>query len=80
MRPIQKAWTTSPDVPGVGGATLEHVGAHAWDVHGASRAGLGTGFVARQGKPFFPSLMDAPDVTGATLVEVARRLAALPSG
>lgn len=79
-KPHREVYLHAADSTGVEPRRLTLVAAHAWDVHGASRAGLGTGFVARQGKPFFPSLMDAPDVTGATLVEVARRLAALPSG
>lgn len=58
---------------------LALVAAHAWDIHGAGRAGLTTGFVARHGEPF-PAMMEPPDVTGADLVEVVRRLLALPQG
>ncbi len=50
---------------------------HAWDVHGAKRAGLVTGFVPRgQG---FPGFMAAPDIVGQSLMEVATKAATLPS-
>lgn len=47
------------------------VAAHDWDVHGAERAGLSTGWVGRKGKHFHRS-MESPDLKGATLVEVAK--------
>ena len=50
---------------------------HAWDTHGAKRAGMGAAYVARGGQPF-PDVMEPPDLIGATLVEVAEALAALP--
>lgn len=53
--------------------SLALVAAHPWDIHGAAMAGLSTGYVARNGAPF-PSVMSAPDVTGASLVEVAEGL------
>jgi 2-haloacid dehalogenase len=53
------------------------VAAHAWDVHGAHRAGLVTGWTSRL-ESEFPTTFDAPDVTGADLVEVATNLLALP--
>jgi 2-haloacid dehalogenase len=59
-------------------ATLALVATHAWDVHGAKCAGLGAGFVGR-GQPY-PPMMRAPDVTGETLLDVARAILALPSG
>ena len=49
------------------------VATHAWDVHGAKRAGLMTGFVARG--QVFPSTMALPDVVGESLAEVATKLA-----
>ena len=49
------------------------VAAHAWDVLGASQAGLMTGFVARHEK--VPSAaMARPDCRGASLVEVVEQL------
>lgn len=53
------------------------VAVHAWDCHGAKRAGLTTGWASRlegaYGRLFTPA-----DVTGTDLVEVARGLLALP--
>ena len=53
------------------------VAVHAWDVHGAHRAGLVTGWAARlEGEPSL--LFDPPDVSGPDLVAVALGLLALP--
>lgn len=53
------------------------VAVHAWDCHGAKRAGLTTGWASRleggYGRLFAPA-----DVTGADLAEVASGLLALP--
>ncbi|MEX2494785.1 MAG: HAD-IA family hydrolase, partial [Woeseia sp.] len=51
---------------------LALVATHPWDIHGAARAGLITGFVAR-GKPF-PTVMAQPDCIGDTLADVAAKL------
>lgn len=55
---------------------LALVAVHAWDCHGAKRAGALAGWCARleyePGDVFLP-----PDVTGATLVEVADKLMSL---
>jgi 2-haloacid dehalogenase len=48
------------------------VAAHWWDVLGAKRAGLRTGFVARGAT--LPSVVPEPDVRGAELRDVARAL------
>lgn len=55
------------------------VAAHAWDVHGARRAGLLTGWVSRPEQQFHGAMQPA-DVRGASLLEVARTLVALPLG
>ena len=62
---------------GVAPGELALVAAHAWDVNGASRAGLVTGWVSRLEKQFL-SVMNPPDVTGGTLTGVGQRLLALP--
>lgn len=49
------------------------VAVHAWDCHGAKRAGLTTGWASRLERSF-PEVFERPDVTGADLVEVARGL------
>jgi 2-haloacid dehalogenase len=56
---------------------LALVAAHAWDCHGASRAGLVTGWVSRLEREYSP-IFAPPDVTGADLTEVAGRLLDLP--
>ena len=61
---------------GVAAPRVAVVGSHAWDVHGARRAGLTTAFVARG-----ESLIDAfdpPDVQGDDLEQVCERLLSLP--
>ncbi|MDV6013599.1 HAD family hydrolase [Haloechinothrix sp. LS1_15] len=53
------------------------VAVHAFDCHGARRAGLTTGWASRhEGR--YPDIFAAPDVAGDDLVEVARGLLALP--
>ena len=51
------------------------VAAHWWDVAGAKRAGLRTGWVARRDRVLL-STVPEPDVTGADLAEVADRILA----
>lgn len=51
------------------------VAAHAWDTHGAKRAGLVTAWVQRQEKRYM-SAMEKPDVTGTSLTEVVAKLLA----
>lgn len=53
--------------------------AHAWDCHGAKRAGYMTGWVARFEREY-GNLFASPDVTGADLTSVADELLALPAG
>lgn len=49
------------------------VAVHAWDCHGARRAGLTTGWASRLERNV-PETFDRPDVMGSDLVEVAERL------
>lgn len=79
-----KHWKPHPDVylhcasaVEAGPAALALVAAHGWDIHGAGRAGLITGYVARHGEPF-PATMRSPDVTGASLSDVAGKLLSSP--
>ena len=53
------------------------VAVHAFDCHGAKRAGLTTGWAARM-EGHYAEVFAPADVVGADLVEVARGLAALP--
>lgn len=52
-------------------ATL--IAAHGWDITGAQRAGLKTGFIARKGQTLYP-LASPPTYQGKTLVEVAKQI------
>lgn len=51
-------------------ADVALVAVHSWDIHGAGRAGLVTGWCSRS-EGTFPEVFERPDVTGADLVEVA---------
>ncbi len=54
------------------------VAVHAWDCHGAKRAGCLAGWCERlEGR--YGDVFTAPDVSGADLVQVAERLLRLPS-
>lgn len=76
-KPCREVYWHAAKVAGVAPGEMALVAAHAWDVHGASRAGLVTGWVSRLEKTFLP-VMNPPDVTGDTLTEVSRKLLALP--
>jgi 2-haloacid dehalogenase len=54
---------------GVPPEELALVAAHSWDVHGAARAGLTSGYVDRLEGVFIEGF-DPPHVSGSTLVEV----------
>ena len=79
-----RRWKPAPEVYryaaaecGVLPGDLALVAAHSWDTHGARRAGLatgGSGFLERQ----YPPILDPPDVSGDTLVEVVDGLLAGP--
>ena len=58
---------------GVDPSKVALVAAHAWDVHGAKRAGLRTGWVVRKDKIVSPAIA-LPDAQGNTLTEVVERL------
>jgi 2-haloacid dehalogenase len=53
------------------------VSVHAWDIHGAARAGLLTGLVCR-GEGRVPATMEQPHVRGERLDQVVEALLALP--
>ncbi|MGJ9403161.1 haloacid dehalogenase type II [Arthrobacter sp. KK5.5] len=54
-------------------ADLMLVAVHAWDIHGAARAGLRTAWINRSGADY-PTYFEAPDVTVAALTELAEAL------
>jgi 2-haloacid dehalogenase len=75
-KPPAVVYEHAASVAGVPVERLALVAAHAWDCHGAKRAGLITGWVSRlEGR--FGDIFEAPDVRGDDLVEVADGLLAL---
>jgi 2-haloacid dehalogenase len=78
-KPAAAPYLHAAGVLGVEPHQLALVAAHAWDVHGATRAGLLSGWVTRLEGPF-PATFDRPDVTGTDLVEVVDQLLTPPDG
>ncbi len=76
-KPRREVYRHAARQAGVEPAQMALVAAHAWDVQGAKRAGLVTGWVQRQEKLFHPA-MEKPDASGNTLLEVCEQLLALP--
>lgn len=76
LKPRREVYLHAAAWTGVAPDELALVAAHAWDIHGAGRAGLTTAFVAR-GKSY-PSFMTPPDIRAATLLEAAEALVRLP--
>jgi len=60
---------------GVVAADLRMVAAHAWDVHGALRAGCAATFISRPGHALFP-LGPKPDILASDLRDAAARIIA----
>lgn len=77
FKPARAPYLYGCAVCGVEPARMALVAAHAWDCHGARRAGLTTGWVARLERTV-PDIYDRADVVGSTLVEVADEMLALP--
>jgi 2-haloacid dehalogenase len=75
-KPAPLPYRHAAEVAGVAPHELALVAVHAWDVHGAKRAGLIGGWAARLDGTF-PAIFEAPDVAGADLVEVTDGLLAL---
>ena len=72
-KPRPEVYLYAASTAGLGPEEMAMVACHPWDIHGAKSAGMMGGYVSR-GLPF-PDLYQAPDVTGDTLVAVARALA-----
>jgi len=73
LKPAPEPYLLAAGRLGVPVGEVRLVAAHAWDLAGAARAGCATAFVARPGKVLDP-LVEAPDVIGADLAEVADRI------
>ena len=76
-KPSREVYLHAAKVSGIAPDQLALVAAHAWDVHGASQAGLITGWVSRLEKRFHPQ-MNPPDAVGDTLPEVVQHLLTAP--
>lgn len=78
-------WKPSPDpylhmarANGRSPGEIALVAVHSWDVHGAHRAGLTTGWCSRL-EAGYPAIFHPPDVSGPDLVAVVEQLLALPT-
>ncbi|MGH3432458.1 MAG: HAD-IA family hydrolase, partial [Thermocrispum sp.] len=78
-KPAREVYLHAARRIGLQPAEVALVAVHAWDCHGAARAGLTTGWASRlEGRQ--PEHFERPDITGADLVAVAQGLLALPAG
>ncbi len=77
-KPSREVYLHAARAAGVAPEQMALVAGHAWDVHGAKRAGLCAAWVRRQDAQYHPA-MDPPDVQGETLLDVASALLALPA-
>jgi 2-haloacid dehalogenase len=73
LKPAREAYEAAAAELGVKVGETRLVAAHAWDIAGALRAGAVAAFVARPGMVLDP-LVQAPDVIGADLAEVAEQI------
>ena len=76
FKPDPRPYRMALERIGAAGEEVALVAAHWWDVAGAKRAGLRTGWVARRDL-FLPESVPEPDVRGRDLAEVAEGLARL---
>lgn len=76
-KPPARVYHHALDVLGLRAEEVAMVAVHAWDCHGAKRAGLTTGWASRLERRY-GTLFAPPDVIGADLAEVAEGLLALP--
>ncbi len=75
-KPRAELYLYAAEVMSVAPGALALVAVHPWDLHGASRAGLLTGWVSRHDAGY-PDVFAPPDVSGADLVTVVEGLLAL---
>ena len=76
FKPDPRPYRMALERIGAAAGEVAFVAAHWWDVAGAKRAGLRTGWVARRDL-FLPESVPEPDVRGRDLAEVAGGLARL---
>lgn len=75
FKPAPEVYRSVADTLGVPIGQLRLVAAHAWDVHGALRAGCAAAFIARSGRALYP-LGPKPDIVGPDFRAVARQIVA----
>ena len=78
-KPAREVYLWASGVCGVAPADVALVAVHAWDVHGAQRAGL-TGAWCARAEGRLGSVFDEPHVRGADLVATVQALLDLPPG
>jgi 2-haloacid dehalogenase len=76
-KPAREVYLWAAGVCGVAPEQMALVASHAWDVHGAQRAGLTGAFVPRAER-VYADVYGVPDVQAGSLAEVVDRLLALP--
>ncbi len=72
-KPAAAAYRYAMEVCGAEAAESMLVAVHPWDIHGAHRAGLTTGFINRTSFRY-PRFFARPDIETANLVELAHAL------
>jgi 2-haloacid dehalogenase len=75
FKPHPRAYATAVERAGVPADEICFVAAHWWDVMGAARAGLRTGWVARRERALLATVPE-PTVRGRDLAEVCDRIVA----
>ncbi len=77
-KPNREVYLHAASSLGVEPGRLALIAAHAWDIHGAQKAGLCGAWVRRQDRAYQPA-MQPPDVQGESMLEVAEALCSLPA-
>ena len=75
FKPHPRAYATALERTGVSADSVCFVAAHWWDVMGAARAGLRTGWVGRRERALLATVPE-PTIRGGDLTEVADRIVA----
>lgn len=74
-KPRQEVYRHCAQRCGVEPSGLMLIAAHGWDIHGASAAGMRTGFVRRKGRSF-PEVMTKPELDAENLTDLINQLLA----
>ncbi|MBC7591923.1 MAG: haloacid dehalogenase type II [Salinibacterium sp.] len=72
-KPVRAAYHYAADTCGVEPADILLIAVHPWDIHGATQAGMSTGWLNRANATY-PRFFAAPDYTARTLSELAIKL------